>query len=111
MITQLRDVSATRQSAEMAVENHQEPASGEVHKMVAAAPAVLKVKRERRFACQIFHPNPLSCNLPTTQRKIKPFHRRPDAMPALFFVTIRCYGCGQQVGLKYNLFKHCCPSA
>jgi hypothetical protein len=71
MITQLRDVSATRQSAEMAVENQQEPASGEVHKMVAAAPAVLKVKRERRFACQIFHPNPLSCNLPTNTAQNK----------------------------------------
>jgi hypothetical protein len=56
MITQLRDVSATRQSAEMAVENQQEPASCEVHKAVTQAPAVMKVKRERRFASQIFHP-------------------------------------------------------
>jgi hypothetical protein len=59
MITQLRDVSATRQSAEMSVENQQEPASREVHKAVTPTPAFMKVKRERRFACQISHPDPL----------------------------------------------------
>ena len=53
MITQLRDVRAARQSAKVAMKNHQEPVSPVVIETVNFAVAVPKVERHGGFSRQI----------------------------------------------------------
>jgi hypothetical protein len=55
MITQLRDMGPARQSAEMAMKNHQKPIPLVVFKMMVATLAVSKAESNSGFSCQIFH--------------------------------------------------------
>jgi hypothetical protein len=55
MITQLRDMGSARQSAEMAMENHQKPISLVAFKVMAMTFAVSNVERNSRFSGQVFH--------------------------------------------------------
>jgi hypothetical protein len=56
MITQLRDMGSARQSAKMAVKNHQKPIPLVVSKIMATTLAVSKAESNSGFSCQIFHP-------------------------------------------------------
>ena len=53
MITQLRDVRAAGESAEMAVKDHQEPLTPVLVELVADSPAVAEIERYGGFARQI----------------------------------------------------------
>jgi hypothetical protein len=55
MITQLHDMGSARQSAKMAVKNHQKPTSPVVFEMMAATFAVPKTESNSGFSCQIVH--------------------------------------------------------
>lgn len=64
-ITQLRDVRAAGESAEVAVEHHQQPASPELLEAVALAGAVLKAEGDGGPSGQVTHgDSPYSCLLP-----------------------------------------------
>jgi hypothetical protein len=55
MITQLRDVRSSRESAEVAMKHQQQPTSPVVFEKVGVSAAVPKVERYGRFSCQIAH--------------------------------------------------------
>jgi hypothetical protein len=53
MITQLRDVRAAGESAEVAVKDHQEPLPPVLLEQVGGPPAVAECERYGGFTCQI----------------------------------------------------------
>jgi hypothetical protein len=55
MITQLHDMGSARQSAKMAVKNHQKPISLVVFKMMATTFAIPKTESHSGFSCQMIH--------------------------------------------------------
>jgi hypothetical protein len=55
MITQLRDMGSARQSAEMAVKNHQKPIPLVVSKAMVTTLAVSKAESNSGFSSQILH--------------------------------------------------------
>lgn len=78
MITQLRDMGSARQSAEMAVKNHQKPIPLVVFKMMVTTFAVSKAESKSGFSCQIIHsgtPNGGLCLRPPTNGLVHQLQR------------------------------------
>jgi len=53
MITQLRDVRAAGESAEVAVKDHQEPLPPVIFEPVRGPPAVAEIESNGGFSCQL----------------------------------------------------------